>query len=164
MSASLVLFNKNGERKVIPLDQRVSIVGRRPDCDIRVPVLLVSRKHCRFVQDENQTTIQDLGSANGTFVNNERVMETQIKAGDVITVGSVHFTFQVNGQPSEITPPVLRKNDLDTLHDSTGKNLSGISKTQISPAPSGMDSSAEFESLADIDDLADILGSPDSDL
>ena len=148
MSSTLVVFNKKGQRKNIPLGNGVAILGRRPDCDVRVPLLLVSRKHCRITLDDEKTIIQDLGSANGTFVNCERITEAVVKAGDIISIGSVHFTLQVNGEPAEIKPPESRsmKNDLD---DSTQKRHSGISKT----LPYDSDGAGiEFDPLADIMD------------
>ena len=102
MAVNLVFYSKNGRRKDITLDDGVTIVGRRPDCDIRIPLLYVSRKHCRFIRKEEQTVVQDLGSANGTFLNSERIMEAVVGPGDKVGVGSVTFTVQIDGEPSEI--------------------------------------------------------------
>ena len=87
MAVNLIFFSKNGRRKDIALDDGVTIIGRRPDCDIRIPLLYVSRKHCRFIRKDDQTVVQDLGSANGTFLNSERIMEAEVSAGDKVGVG-----------------------------------------------------------------------------
>lgn len=105
MDANLVLFNRQGQKKQIPLKEGITVIGRRPDCDVRVPIMRVSRKHCRIVFKGGKATIQDLGSTNGTFVNDDRIMEREITAGDVLTVGAVKFTLQVDGKPKEIAPP-----------------------------------------------------------
>ena len=105
MQANLVFFKKNGNRKDIPLRKGTTIVGRRPDCDIRVPTPFVSRKHARIVCDETKALIQDLGSANGTFINNQQIIEAAVNPGDTISIGSMIFTVQIDGEPPEPLPP-----------------------------------------------------------
>ncbi len=105
MDANLVIFNRQGQKKEIPLKEGVTVIGRRPDCDVRIPVMRVSRKHCRIILKDNKTTIQDLGSTNGTFVNDDRIMESEIQAGDVVAIGVVKFTLKINGKPEQIEPP-----------------------------------------------------------
>ena len=111
MPTNLIIFSKKGHRKDVPLKSGVSIIGRRPDCDIRIPLLFVSRKHCRIIRQENKVVVQDLGSANGTFVNSERIMEAVVQAGDILSIGSISFTIQVNGLPKEITPKARHSAD-----------------------------------------------------
>lgn len=105
MDATLVIFRKNGRRKDIPLKKGVSVIGRRADCDVYIPHIFVSRKHCRIVRKDDTIVVQDLGSANGTFINSERIMEGVLNAGDVLAVGSFTFTIAVNGKPEVIKPP-----------------------------------------------------------
>lgn len=52
--------------------------------------------------------LQDLGSSNGTYVNNKRVAELQLQPGDHVVVGPVVFTVQIDGQPAEIKPVKTR--------------------------------------------------------
>ena len=165
MSTTLVTFNKRGREKRIPLKPGVTIIGRRPDCDVRGPLIVVSRKHCRIVQQDDQTVVQDLGSANGTFVNSERVAEAVVKAGDQLSVGSVVFTIQIDGHPSQIGAPVLASpggEDSGVLNDSDIFNAvdnrsSGISETQDMPlTPEDLDDPlAGLEELPDDFDLDD---------
>ena len=65
----------------------------------------VSRKHCRIVHQDDKTTVQDLGSANGTYLNSERVMEAVVNAGDRLIIGGIAFTVQIDGVPDKIEPP-----------------------------------------------------------
>ena len=65
----------------------------------------VSRKHCRIVHQDDKTTVQDLGSANGTYLNSERVMEAVVNAGDRLIIGGIAFTVQIDGVPADIEPP-----------------------------------------------------------
>lgn len=102
MNANLVLFKKSGESKNFPLPSTVTVVGRRQDCDLCVPLMVISRRHCELNQDQDQLKLRDLGSRNGTFVNGRRVEETQLNPGDEIQIGPVKFGVQINGQPTKL--------------------------------------------------------------
>jgi pSer/pThr/pTyr-binding forkhead associated (FHA) protein len=77
------------------------VIGRREDCDLRIPLSEVSRKHCRFLRDGDGLRIEDLGSSNGTYHNGQRVQEALISPGDTIQVGPVVFCVQIDGVPAE---------------------------------------------------------------
>ncbi len=161
MAVNLVFFSKSGRRKDIELGDGVTIVGRRPDCDIRIPLLYVSRKHCRFIRKEDQTVVQDLGSANGTFLNSERIMEAVVGPGDKVAVGSVTFTVQINGQPTEIgqsaATPAVSENADQAIKQAP------VAQAQISEAaaaeeiPSFDGTGSHEEPLSDFD-IDEILG------
>ncbi|HEY2165910.1 MAG TPA: ATP-binding cassette domain-containing protein [Jatrophihabitantaceae bacterium] len=70
-------------------------VGRDPANDVHVPDLLVSRFHAELRVANNTAEIVDRGSANGTFVNGQRVIQAPVFDGDVITIG--HYLLQVEG-------------------------------------------------------------------
>lgn len=66
-------------------------VGRHPESDIFLNDVTVSRHHCRFVTTQETLTVEDSGSTNGTYVNDERVDSAQLNAGDEVLVGRFHF-------------------------------------------------------------------------
>jgi len=105
MNVNLVLLKRNGTRKSFPLPSTVTVIGRRQDCDLCIPLMLVSRKHCEINQDQHVLKLRDLGSRNGTYINGKRVDEVDIKPGDYIQIGPVTFGLQIDGQPENITPP-----------------------------------------------------------
>lgn len=105
MDVNLILFKKNGSQKVIPLPSKVTIIGRRQDCDLRIPLMPISRRHCQLILNNESLKIRDLGSRNGTFLNGQRIEEASAKAGDNITIGPLTFAVQINGQPKEFAPP-----------------------------------------------------------
>ena len=107
MQVALFMFAPDGQRRRFPLNRDVTIVGRREDCDLRIPLTEVSRKHCRIIKDELGLRLEDLGSSNGTFHNGSRIQESTIQPGDRIQIGPVVFTAQIDGQPAEddIRPP-----------------------------------------------------------
>jgi len=66
-------------------------VGRHPESDIFLNDVTVSRQHCRFVISDAGLIIEDSGSTNGTYVNDARVDEAILVAGDEVLVGRFHF-------------------------------------------------------------------------
>jgi len=78
------------EGRTIPLNFSRFIVGRDKDCDLRLQGALVSRHHCVFKRDEFTLRVRDLGSRNGTTVNQERIQgEVVLHHDDEVTVGDV---------------------------------------------------------------------------
>ena len=108
MDAKLIMFKANGQRKEFPLKPGQMVIGRGEECDLRVPILSVSRKHCEVQTGEEEVKVKDVASSNGTYVNNQRVNEATLKAGDRLAVGPIVFTLQVNGVPEEIRPVKTR--------------------------------------------------------
>jgi two-component system, cell cycle response regulator len=70
-------------------------IGRAPAAEISLPeVLAVSRNHARLEHRGVHVVLEDLGSTNGTFVNDRQIRgETVLASGDRFHVGSVHFKF-----------------------------------------------------------------------
>ncbi|MCC7351380.1 MAG: FHA domain-containing protein [Phycisphaerales bacterium] len=101
MQVVLVMFKGDSERRSFSVARDVTVIGRREDCDLRIPLGEVSRKHCRLIKDGQNLRIEDLGSSNGTFCNGERIQESAVGPGDSIRIGSVAFIVQIDGQPPE---------------------------------------------------------------
>jgi hypothetical protein len=80
---------KTGMTYVLPDGN--TTVGRHPESDIFLNDVTVSRQHCRFVVDDGGLTVEDSGSTNGTYVNDARVDQATLKAGDEVLVGRFHF-------------------------------------------------------------------------
>lgn len=67
-------------------------VGRNSDNDVCIPIDEISRHHARLQSAESGIVVEDLGSANGTFVNDQRVHSaTLLKAGDEVRFDTVRF-------------------------------------------------------------------------
>jgi predicted component of type VI protein secretion system len=106
MNADLVLLKKNGAHKTFSLHNAVTVLGRRHDCDLRIPLPTVSRRHCEIQQNGEALRIRDLDSTCGTFVNEKRVNgDSPVKAGDYIRIGPLTFVCQIDGKPEKIVPP-----------------------------------------------------------
>jgi pSer/pThr/pTyr-binding forkhead associated (FHA) protein len=65
------------------------------ECDIVITSKRVSREHARLVRDGRRVMLEDLNSTNGTFLNDERILEPmELRDGDIVNVGDVKFTFR----------------------------------------------------------------------
>ena len=81
------------EIKHVYLTRDRTTLGRKPDNDIVLDNLVVSGHHCVFeLHGLADVFLEDLGSTNGTFVNNRRIKRQQLSDGDTIAIG--HFRIQ----------------------------------------------------------------------
>lgn len=69
-------------------------LGRTSDNQIVVNDPLASRRHARLVKGPEGLVIEDLGSANGTFVNGRREQRTTLRERDIVTIGNADFLVQ----------------------------------------------------------------------
>lgn len=95
--ACLIVVAGRGVGEVFVVD-RPLMVGRGLDADLRIEDAGISRRHARFVQENGQVVVEDLGSTNGTFVNGSRVDGRLVLAdGDKLQFGTstiLRFQFQ----------------------------------------------------------------------
>jgi predicted component of type VI protein secretion system len=78
----------------VTIEGRVTVIGRSSDCDVRVDDANVSRRHAEVRRIGDGYSLVDLGSTNGTEVNGQRIQETALMNGDVISVGTTRITFE----------------------------------------------------------------------
>lgn len=83
-----------------PFHRENVYLGRMDDNDLVLNDPLVSRHHALIFFKEGQFFIEDLGSINGTFVNNEEIAAPYpLQDGDTIGLGDVEFLFRVGEYP-----------------------------------------------------------------
>jgi len=85
----------------VALDRAELVIGRDPDCDLPVPLDTVSRRHARITSRAGSQLVSDLGSTNGTFLNDQPLgaqQELPMRSGDALRVGSAIFRFLCGGQ------------------------------------------------------------------
>lgn len=73
--------------KEIQSDQEEITIGRNADNDLQIESMSVSGHHAKFVNADGYYYIEDLGSTNGTFVNEERITKHVLKENDEISIG-----------------------------------------------------------------------------
>lgn len=69
------------------------IIGRSSKADVQIDQEAVSRNHCKILNTGNAVLLRDMGSTNGTYVNDEMIDEYVLRDGDFIKVGRCIFKF-----------------------------------------------------------------------
>ena len=97
-SALLVVRRGSNAGSRYLLNTDVVTAGRHQDSDIFLDDISVSRRHAVFNRSPEGTTVQDLGSLNGTYVNRELVEEKLLAQGDEVQIGKFRLVFFTGGQ------------------------------------------------------------------
>ncbi len=93
-SACLVVIAGAPIGEKIALEQNRMVIGRKPDVEIPIADPMISRKHAELLaQPDDQTMIRDLGSTNGIYINENRVIQAVLKDGDLLRIGSTVFKY-----------------------------------------------------------------------
>ena len=96
MSARLVPLSVDTRiAPIVALQRPVVLIGRHPDCDIRIDLSQISRRHCCIALAYERIMIRDLGSRNGVRVNGVRIEEAQLHPGDEVAIGQVIYRLDV---------------------------------------------------------------------
>jgi pSer/pThr/pTyr-binding forkhead associated (FHA) protein len=76
------------------LDSEKTTAGRRPDSDIFLDDVTVSRRHAEFVRRPGGVfVVRDVGSLNGTYVQRDRIDEVVLRDGDEVQIGKYRMVF-----------------------------------------------------------------------
>ncbi len=101
---------------IFPLDKPDITIGRDADCDIQVDETSVSGSHARieirssdFLDDHEDIFLVDLGSTNGTTVNDEKIERCQLKPNDVIEIGWNRFKLMDDSQVNRETTAIITR-------------------------------------------------------
>lgn len=102
-----------------------AVIGRQPDCDIPVPAEEVSRNHARLKVTPDGVRVEDMGSANGTYINGKRVESGLLKPGEELRLDTVRFLLVTPGMDAKqqsagarvepVTLPAAAKTSSPTL-------------------------------------------------
>lgn len=102
-------------RQIIPLEKKVTRIGRQFDNDIVLHEEFVSRVHAEICFEDGKYVLYDKESTSGTFVNSKKIDRCVLNSGDLISLANLQMMF-VNNNPSLAekatgTTRSLRKND-----------------------------------------------------
>lgn len=100
---TIVLVDDNVLLKSLTLEPKDYLIGRASECDFILNGKEVSRKHARVKFKNGSYVIEDLASANGTFVNGKRISSMVLKHGDEIMIGDFTIIFDDGKSPERIT-------------------------------------------------------------
>lgn len=111
-----------GRRFALSADQ--TVIGRSAKSDLQVEQESVSRSHACITKDASHYVIRDLGSTNGTYINDKPVSETALRDGDQIKVGRTIFKFIVSGNTeAQYHEEIYRLMTVDGLTDLHNKRF-----------------------------------------
>jgi pSer/pThr/pTyr-binding forkhead associated (FHA) protein len=95
MPVSVMELRPGGNRELGLEDG--GVIGRATGCDIHLDDPFVSRRHARVISNEVGAAIEDLGSANGVYVNGRRSTGiTPLHPGDVVQLGGIVWLVQLS--------------------------------------------------------------------
>lgn len=165
MEVSLVIVKADGTTRDFPLTAQRTVIGRQNTCGLRIPLHSVSRKHCEVQILDGQLHVRDLGSSNGTQINDEKVKGTaKLHAGDRLQLGPVIFTVVIDGKPEVVDPSMTL---IHQAHQVESEKVSASAQQQIASSKSGSrhvlsstGSSSSEPSLSAKGDLYDLSSDP----
>jgi pSer/pThr/pTyr-binding forkhead associated (FHA) protein len=78
---------------MFPLRDMITVVGRSSECDLVLHSTKVSRRHAEVVIGRSVISVTDLGSRNGTFLDEQRIHKMTVAHGQLVRFGDVSFVF-----------------------------------------------------------------------
>ena len=108
-------------------------VGRNPTNDCRVPDVSLSSFHCEItLKPDNTVQVRDLASTNGTYVDGLHVMDSELKPGQIVRMGSVEFALErvTVAEPVRVAEPALAGSGVGNAeswtHDAPDEKAKGL--------------------------------------
>ena len=93
---SLIQYNGANLGKRIPLKEARTSIGRTPEAHLFISEVSISRQHAEIISNGGSYEIEDLGSSNGTFINDVKLtvrIKAKLKDNDMIRLGTILFLF-----------------------------------------------------------------------
>lgn len=130
----------------IPLKKEKFIIGRASDCTLRAGSEAISRRHCVLLRTDKGVVARDLGSRNGTYVNDQRISgDVSLGNGDRVRVGPLEFVFEaavdlVHGKKPKVKDVADAVERTAQINDSAIIEEDDISRWLLGPGPDGEES------------------------
>src|SRR5580704_13919937 len=102
--SKLVILNQGMTGRTFELNIERTTVGRVEDNTFQIADGSVSSHHAEIILRGSDILIRDLGSTNGTFINNDKITETVLKPGQTLRFGQVELKID-DGKPVSAPPP-----------------------------------------------------------
>lgn len=119
-----------------PLSSEPMVIGRHSEANIVVRVMSASRQHALIRAEGDHCLVMDNGSANGTFLNGQRLgLEWQPMApGDVLEIGSAHFNLTTT-EPGKVAPPKSKPALARVDHDEVRTTFEPVQRSEPASTP-----------------------------
>jgi hypothetical protein len=159
MEAKLIVVG--GDVKASEINLKLpTIIGRGKGATLLLQHPLVSRQHCEIYEHEGQLVVRDMGSLNGTYVNNARLSEpTLLPSGDLLTIGDVTFRAEYYVDPNMKPPEGMQTARI------SGLQTSFATRPPAEPMPdfaaSDDDVDVDFGAIEEVDDATPQVNSLD---
>ena len=113
--ALIVIYGSN-IGKTFDIEPGEQVIGRDEACDISLFEREVSRRHCQLVVDEGGARVVDLGSTNGTYINDERIEQKDLENGDRLRVGCTMLKYLKQGNVEKhYHDEIINRTNVDAL-------------------------------------------------
>src|SRR5215471_8025703 len=98
-----------GTGQLLPVGEGALILGRSSSCDLRLPHASISRRHARLTRRGERLFLEDLGSQNGTFLDDERLAgPRELQVGQRIHIGPAVLRLRIPGATARTDRPRRR--------------------------------------------------------
>jgi pSer/pThr/pTyr-binding forkhead associated (FHA) protein len=124
------------------LDDRAIVIGRDPSCDLFFSDQKLSRRHARIELGADGVKLTDLGSRNGSWVNEQRVEERLLQVDDKVRVGRLQITIEEDPQPETSSEP---GGDVTVVVSGSPPVEEMGNTVRLDSAPRGLDRTGEAE-------------------
>ena len=116
--------------RVITIAEDV-VLGRIPSCQVVLPDPGASRRHAQILKTDEGYFLEDLKSANGTFLNQEKIQRAPLNEGDLIRICRLEYKFGIAGTGQN---PAITNQDAAAAHtDGRVGELQPVPVTQMAP-------------------------------
>jgi hypothetical protein len=120
----------------IEVEKEPSMVGRDPSCEIVVTDGSVSRRHARLERRGPAWWVVDQGSANGTYLNSQRIAEQALRPGQELRFGALAFRVDIVEDPeATVATPILGEHAAETLMAATPAEVEPAAAKPVAPPP-----------------------------
>jgi pSer/pThr/pTyr-binding forkhead associated (FHA) protein len=147
MTYQLIPIDK-GTSPPIPLHRPVLLIGRHPECDIRIDLPKISRRHCCLALAYDRVLIRDLGSHNGLRVNGRLVEEARLHAGDEVAIGPI--IYRLEAEAEKLASPLPTAIRPTPGSSPAPEKLFGGASSSAAPLPVAQDSELDLVPLDDL--------------
>jgi len=140
-----LVVEKNGKRaRVVKLRSPTARLGRAHGNEVRIPSAEVSRRHCRLTESEGLLWVEDLESANGTYLNGDLITgRAVVRPGDNLQIGPVIFIVEYDLTPDAVER--LRQLDLEEVVESDVEAVTEVEDAE----------EAEDEEIAEVEEVVE---------
>lgn len=153
LKAKLVVVGGDAKSKEVNL-RLPTVIGRGRDVSLTLPHPLVSRRHTELFEKDGHLYVKDLGSLNGTYVNNRKInSEQRLGPNELLTLGNVTFRAMYDAGEAPNTGIVDQPELSDTDREHQRER---DTKHPGSEKPQEKDETVQFERVDDAHDKDDL--------